>query len=130
SAAAVLALAGRDVVEALTVSVPRDAQRVVVTAEAAPEVESYIERHVRRALWIPGRPAVSAEAPPARGVLRYAVAPEGGKAELLATLVAGGAVELPALVSCRTPASAAAAADALELRGFGAGSPEPGSGAG
>lgn len=126
SAAAVLALSGRDVVEALTVSVPREAQRVVVTAEATQEVESYVERHVRRALWIPGRPGVSEEAPAARGALRYAVAPEGAKAELLAELVASGAVRLPALLHCRTPASAAAASAALELRGFRAGASEPG----
>src|SRR5690554_1199799 len=126
SASAVLALSGREVVEALTVSVPREAQRVVVTAEATAEVESYVERHVRRALWIPGRPVVAEEAPVARGVLGYAVAPEGGKAELLAGLVASGAVSLPAALHCRTPASAAAASEALELRGFLASDPEPG----
>ena len=125
SASVVLALAGHEVVEALTISVPREAQRVVVTAEATPEVESYVERHVRRALWIPGRPAVAEEAPPPRGVLSYAVAPEGGKAELLAALVAGGAVSLPAALYCRTAATAAAAREALELRGFRATEPEP-----
>src|SRR5690554_3094559 len=126
SASAVLVLSGREVVEALTVSVPREAQRVVVTAEATPEVESYVERHVRRALWIPGRPAVAEETPAVRGVLGYAVAPEGGKAELLAALVANGAVRLPAALHCRTGASAVAAREALELRGFHAGDPEPG----
>lgn len=126
SASVVLALSGNDVIEALTVSLPREAQRVVVTAEATPQVESYIERHVRRALWIPGRPVVTEEVPPPRGVLSYAVAPEGGKAELLAGLVAGGRVNLPAAVHCRAPASAAAAREALELRGFRASDPEPG----
>lgn len=126
SASAVLALSGREVVESLTISVPREAQRVVVTAEATPEVESYVERHVRRALWIPGRPAVAEETPAARGVLGYAVAPEGGKAELLAALVANGAVPLPAALHCRTGASAVAAREALELRGFHTSDPEPG----
>src|SRR5690606_11588862 len=126
SASAVLALSGREVVEALTVSVPREAQRVVVTAEATPEVESYVERHVRRALWIPGRPTVAAETAAPRGVLGYAVAPEGGKAELLAELVAGGAVSLPATLHCGTSAKAAAAREALELRGFLTSDPEPG----
>src|SRR5690606_36301915 len=126
SASVMLALSGNDVIEALTVSLPREAQRVVVTAEATPQVESYIERHVRRALWIPGRPVVTEEVPPPRGVLSYAVAPEGGKAELLAGLVAGGRVNLPAAVHCRAPASAAAAREALELRGFRASDPEPG----
>jgi ATP-dependent RNA helicase DeaD len=128
SAAAVFALGFRDMVETLMVSVPRDAQRVVVTAEATPDVESYVERHVRRALWIPGRPAVGVEAAPTRGVLRYAVAPDGREAEALAELIASGAVRLPAAVHCRTRAAAEAAANALELRGFAPGVVEAGLG--
>src|SRR5690606_36818935 len=48
------------------------------------------------------------------------------KAELLAALVANGEVPLSAALHCRTGASAVAAREALELRGFHTSDPEPG----
>jgi ATP-dependent RNA helicase DeaD len=119
--AAVLLETAGDAVEALASAAGRAAQRVVVTGSVNPAVEDFVERHARRALWIPARPA---DAPPQRAPrddaperrrLRYAVLPDSRKLEAVGTVVGGAAAG--ARVYCRTEARATDVAAALEVRG-------------
>ncbi|HEX7049685.1 MAG TPA: DEAD/DEAH box helicase [Longimicrobiales bacterium] len=122
--AALFEFGAQEAIETLTTSIPRESQRVVATAEATADVESYIERHVRRALRIPaGRAEGPAE--PER-TIEYAVAPESAKLDTLAILLADREPTAETVVCCRNAERAAAVADALALRGFPAGTPGAG----
>ncbi|HEX7119545.1 MAG TPA: DbpA RNA binding domain-containing protein [Longimicrobiales bacterium] len=113
------ALDAQEAVEALTDSTPREAQRVVVTAEHTPAVADYVERHVRRALHIPPIPTeVEATARPEKRPLRYATADDAGKTGVLAAYLARREAAGPVAIYCRTGARAMAVAEALALRGF------------
>ncbi|MBI4409061.1 MAG: DEAD/DEAH box helicase [Gemmatimonadetes bacterium] len=108
-----------DALETVTASVPREAQRVVASAQLTGAAQDYVERHVRRAFHIPPRPAEAPVPPPAPvGTVRYAVVGEPDRLEFLARLLASeaGARRL----FCRTQARARALADGLEVRGFSA----------
>ncbi|HEX7120268.1 MAG TPA: DEAD/DEAH box helicase [Longimicrobiales bacterium] len=114
-----IALDAQDAVEALTNSTPRDAQRIVATAERTDAVDDYIERHVRRALHIPPTPTeVEATAPAEKRPLRYAIAGAELKTDGLAAFLARRDAPGPVAVYCRTGARAQMLADELALRGF------------
>lgn len=122
-ASAIFSLGGEEAVEMVTGLIPREAQRVVVSAELTQAVEGYAERHVRRALTIPPVPVEEpevAEAPLPRPV-DYAVIPEAGKLEAVAWLLSTQAAGRAAVVYCRSERRAGDVADALMLRGFGGG---------
>jgi ATP-dependent RNA helicase DeaD len=120
-ASAIFALSGQAAVETVISLVPRDAQRIIVTAEVTGEVEDYAERHLRRALRIPPvsveEPVPPAEVQPPRR-LDYQVVAEWEKLEAAAALlVAGEPGRLP-VVYCRSERRVEEVADALRLRGF------------
>jgi ATP-dependent RNA helicase DeaD len=117
---AVLPLHGDAVLETLMASVPRDAQRVVTTAERTREADRFADAMVRRAIHWPARPAApgpAADAAPA-GHLSYLVVPEAGKLDALARLLSRPRDRRPVVV-VRTVARARAVAAELALRGYG-----------
>jgi ATP-dependent RNA helicase DeaD len=103
--------------------VPRDAQRVVVTAEVGPAVEDYTERHLRRALRIPPVPVeVPGERVPAQAEpsprLDYQIVAEWEKEKAAAALLARAEAGRKRVVYGRSEVRVAEIADALTLRGF------------
>lgn len=126
-ASAIFALSGQGAVETLTSLVPRDAQRVVVTAEVGAAVTDYVERHLRRAMRIPPVPVEEPGAPvEVQPLLRleYQVVAEWEKVEATAALLAHGEPGRLPVVYCRSERRAGEVADALQLRGFQLASPE------
>lgn len=125
-ASTILSLGGGEALETLMVSVPREAQRVVTSADLSDAVEEYVERHVRRAFQIPPRPVEEPEAPEPepKGSVGYVVATEGEKLSRVAELLAGPAGSQRVVLYCRTAARAAAVADGLAIRGFAVGAAE------
>ena len=76
----------------LFTALPREGQRVFVAGAFAGELERLVESHARKALHFPPRPAIGEEersaTPSVIGTVRYAVAQNGAKLELLARLAA------------------------------------------
>lgn len=99
--------------------VPRDAQRVVTSAQLDGAAERFIDAQVRRALTVPARPADPSDAPQAEpvGQLGYLVLAESEKPEMLARLVEG--VEGDALVYVRSDGRAGDVRAELSRRGVG-----------
>jgi ATP-dependent RNA helicase DeaD len=122
------ALGGWEALETLFDHVPRDAQRVVVTAETTEGIEDLAARRVKRALRYPVEPASPdrhAPEPEAVGVVGYVPVREQEKVATVARLLGGGSAA--PVLHCRTAERAAALAEALALRGFAVGDPgEPG----
>jgi ATP-dependent RNA helicase DeaD len=120
-ASSIFALSGQGAVETLTSLVPRDAQRVVVTAEVDAAITDYVERHLRRALRIPPvpveEPGSRVEVEPAHR-LEYQVVAEWEKVEAAAVLLARREPGRLPVVYCRSERRAAEVADLLQLRGF------------
>lgn len=120
-------LVGLEPVEQALDYVPKDAQRVVAALPLTDEVSDFVERHVLRAVMIPGRaadPDASAPSSPHRGSVRFRVAVDAPEAATLATvaeLLDGGARHV--LVYCRSDDRAADVGDYLTLRGYAAGAP-------
>jgi ATP-dependent RNA helicase DeaD len=109
-----------DELATLVALVPREAQRVVTTAELDGEIERFVEAHARRALTVPARaadPAMSAPRETA-GQIGYLVVAEAGKTAMLARLIDG--VEGDALVYVRTAARAELVQGELGRRGVSA----------
>jgi ATP-dependent RNA helicase DeaD len=118
-AADALALGAGSALETLITLVPRDAQRIVASAELTPEVEKFIEAHVRKALTVPARPAApprGGAAPESAGQIGYMVVEESAKPEVLARLLAS--VDDDALVFTRTAARAERVQGELARRGI------------
>lgn len=116
-----------DEVDALVELIPRDAQRVVITATASDAVDDLIDRRVKRALRFPAEPAIEGGAPsvPPEGAASYVLASEGEKLELLCAQLRGReAGSPPPIVFCRSDERAAAVAEQLAIRGFLVGGPE------
>jgi ATP-dependent RNA helicase DeaD len=107
-----------DALGTLATLVPRDAQRVVTTAELDGAAERFIEAHVRRALTIPPRPADPAQTPAQEptGQVGYIVVAESEKAELAARLLEGAEGDI--LLFARTAARAERVNAELERRGI------------
>jgi ATP-dependent RNA helicase DeaD len=117
--AAILVMFGRDSLAPLAASLPRDAQRVIITGDLNKDVSDFVEGHVRRALSIPSRPADARQAglpEPPIGTVAYAVVPESEKIDVVGEMLSG-AKETPVIV-CRTDERASELAEALPIRGF------------
>lgn len=118
-ASAVAELGSGEPVETLTLSLPRDAQRVLLSAEFSEAVEDYIERHVRRALRIPSRSETAEGAGRAGGgAVGYIVVDEAARPAVASDLILSRSGARPPVVYCRTEPRADALAEDLGLRGF------------
>ena len=118
-AAGVFALNGEIALETLVPLVPRDAQRIVTSAEITTDIERFIESHVRKALTIPARPAAPPRVPEAvdpAGQIGYMIVEDSAKPEVLARLLES--VEDDALVFTRTAARAERVLRDLSRRGI------------
>lgn len=119
-------LGGLGGVEEVLGFVPKEGQRVVTALPVTPGVEDLVERHVRRAVTVPARPADPSLAapPPSRGVLRYRVVAEPkdeGTLAVVAELLGGEARHV--LLYCRSEDRAADLGDYLTLHGYVSGAP-------
>lgn len=120
-ASAIHELGQLEALETLLDHLPRDAQRVLLSATMSPPVEDLADRRVKRALRYPAEPAIPEPAAPApvEGQVGYIVVPDAQKLELLARALGGrepgGA---PPVLFCRTDERAATIAEALTIRGF------------
>jgi len=121
-ASSIFSLDGGEELETLVTLVPRDAQRVVITAEIGGAVEEFVERHLRRALRIPPIPVeVPEEAPAEERPIRrvdYQVVIEGEKLQAAAQLIAAAEPGRLPVVYCRSAARAEMVAAELALRGY------------
>lgn len=128
-ASAILSLGGGEALEMLVSLVPRDAQRVVVTAELGGEVDGFVERHLRRALRFPPVPhevpGAFVEEQPVRR-LEYQVVAESEKLRATSTLISAAEPGRLPVVYARTPARSEEVAAELSLRGHATRSPAEG----
>ncbi|MGH7447318.1 MAG: DbpA RNA binding domain-containing protein, partial [Longimicrobiales bacterium] len=118
-AAGIFTLNGGGTLETLAPLVPRDAQRVITSAELTGEIERFIESHVRKALTVPARPAAPPRTPEtvaSAGQIGYMMIEESAKPEVLARLLAS--VEDDALVFTRTAVRAERVLRDLSRRGI------------
>jgi ATP-dependent RNA helicase DeaD len=115
-------LGGLGPVEEVIDFLPRDGQRVVTSLPVTPAVEDFVERHARRAMSLPSRPAEGSAASPDRGRLRYRILPEPmeeGILETVSEILASDARHV--LLFCRSEDRAADVGDYLALHGFASG---------
>jgi ATP-dependent RNA helicase DeaD len=113
-----LTLNYQDTLDTLLPTVPREAQRVLVTSELSPAVEKMAEAHLRKALHVPARPALPQEhsaAPPAFTV-DYYVAPAVRERQAVAEQVARAGEGC--VVYCRTRTDSEHMGEELSLRGL------------
>jgi ATP-dependent RNA helicase DeaD len=126
-------LFGREAIESLLVTVPREAQRIIVAESASSEVDDFVERHVRRALHVPPRSIAdraagpAARAPVPSNVLGYLIVSEIEKTATVAALLSTEPSNRNRLLFCRTPLVADRVLSELSLRGFQARPVESGS---
>jgi ATP-dependent RNA helicase DeaD len=120
-AAAICDLGEAVPLDALLDLVPRDAQRIVLSAGFTAEVEDMVERRVKRALRYPAEPALPDELPtPLVGKIGYVLIAGREKLDVLARQLSGSKGEggPPPVIFCRTDERAAALAEQLSIRGF------------
>ncbi len=119
-ASALLGLGQLEQVDALMDLIPRDAQRVLISAGLPAAVEDLVERRLKRALRYPAEPAIPglAERPEAEGVVGYVVVREEAKLALLAAQLGRREQGSPPIIFCRGDERAADLAEALTVRGF------------
>lgn len=115
--------------DTLVAATPRDAQRIMISAEFGTQVEGFLEGRVRRALRIPSRAADAGAPPQTVGRCQYVVATEADKLATVAELVANRDGRQPALIFGRTAAGAGDVGAELALRGLRPGSAESPQGA-
>ncbi|HEX2167532.1 MAG TPA: DEAD/DEAH box helicase, partial [Longimicrobiales bacterium] len=118
-AAGVFALDGAAALETLVPLIPRDAQRVMTSAELTGDIERFIEAHVRKALTVPARAAAPPRAPEpvaSAGQIGYMIVEESSKPDVLARLLES--VEDDALVFTRTALRAERVLRDLARRGI------------
>ena len=107
-----------DTLEVLLEASPSGAQRVLLTARLDAATESFIERHVRKAMNIPSRPVeVQEDQPEPFVTVEYVLAPEGDKVAASAELIAATEAAEVAVI-CRTAARAQRVASELGARGM------------
>lgn len=116
-ASAIFGLGGGEALETVTGGTPKEAQRVLLTAERTPAVEGWIEGHARRARQL--LPAEAVEPLTGATIEHFAGPPESWIRVLTSTLdaVASKGVER-SVIHCRREHEAEALADALVVRGF------------
>jgi ATP-dependent RNA helicase DeaD len=120
-ASTIASLGHLDLVDGLLDLVPRDAQRVLISAALTAAVEDLVERRVKRALRYPPEPALPERGPvaPALGVIGYVVTAESAKLDLLAEQLARREEGTsPPIIFCRNDERAAELAERLSMRGF------------
>jgi ATP-dependent RNA helicase DeaD len=118
---AMLSLGYEQSIETLLSTIPRDAQRVIISSELTAGVEKLVEAHARKALHVPARPAVPSDVPipTTPGVqLEYRVASPPEAAQALA-LLASRAPTSP-VVFVRSEQFRDQLKDELSLRGIAA----------
>jgi ATP-dependent RNA helicase DeaD len=120
-AAEIESLGGWEALETLFDHVPRDAQRIIITAQATDAVDDLASRRVKRAIRYPTTAADPASQEPAAepsATVGYVPVPERDKLDTLARTLGGGAGGEPPVVYCRTDERAAHVSEVLSLRGF------------
>lgn len=110
-----LTLGEEPALDAVLPTIPREAQRIIITSELTPAVEKMVEAHARKALHVPGRPAVPdvAPAPAASTTIEYRVVAPSQLVDQAAQLLNAGAAKS---VFCRTRVLAERLRDELALR--------------
>jgi ATP-dependent RNA helicase DeaD len=114
-----VALGAREALDTLITSVPREAQRVVITSDVNKDVTDFVERHARRALSIPSRaasPGHGAHQATQTVTVEYGIASQSDKIDLVAAIISSA--KQPPILTARTDNAAAALAETLTLRGF------------
>lgn len=119
-------LGGLPRVEETLSFIAKDGQRVVTALPVTPAIDDFVERHLRRAMTLPARPAdpATAASVPSRGSLHYRVIPEPKEEGVLATVAQILATDVRhVLLFCRSEDRAADLGDYLNLHGYVAGAP-------
>ena len=119
-AAEIESVGGWEALETLFDHVPRDAQRIIVTAQTTEAVDDLAGRRVKRAIRYPATaadPRSQEAAPEPSATVGYVPVAERDKLDTLARILGGGADE-PPVVHCRTDERAAQVSETLTLRGF------------
>jgi ATP-dependent RNA helicase DeaD len=114
-----LSLGQADALESLMQSVPRDAQRILISSEINSTVDKFVEAHARKALHVPSRPFVQdrhASAPTPSVYLEYRVLNGAAAREAVAHAVADS--EKPVVVFSRHETDRASLDEELKLRGL------------
>lgn len=119
-AAEIESVGGWEALETLFDHVPRDAQRIIVTARQTDAVDDLASRRVKRAIRYPATaadPASQEPVPAPTATVGYVPVAERDKADVLARILGGGG-GAPPVVYCRTDERAAQLSESLSLRGF------------
>jgi superfamily II DNA/RNA helicase len=119
-AAEIESVGGWEALETLFDHVPRDAQRIIITAQNSDAVDDLASRRVKRAIRYPATaadPKSQEPTPEPTATVGYVPVPERDKLDTLARLLSGGGGE-PPVVHCRTDERAAHVSEMLTLRGF------------
>jgi ATP-dependent RNA helicase DeaD len=108
-----------EALETILEAAPTEAQRILVTARFDRQIDGLIERHVRKAMTIPPRPAEETAPATTGGAVRYMLAPEREKtAAAMAALPVPGETDVAEIaLVCRTPARAEGLSAELAARG-------------
>lgn len=111
-----------EALETLLEAVPAEAQRILATSRFGEPVDGLIERHVRKAMTIPPRPADDAEAAaaPIEAPVGYMVVPERDKTAAVVALLSDPTATEVAVV-CRDQARADVMSRELGARGVAVG---------
>lgn len=110
---------GWDEVDAVLDLVPRDAQRVLVSAAFPRDIQDLADRRVKRALQYPSEAALPEDrATPTEGSINYVLVRRGEKLDVLVRQLAGAKGEVPPVIFSRTDERAASLAEQLATRGF------------
>jgi ATP-dependent RNA helicase DeaD len=110
--------------EKILSAVPSEAQRIAVSLPVNEQVQSFVDRHLRRATHVPPRLTEDGGGDIRRGTVEFSLVREDRIAETadhVARLLSGGSRHV--LVFCRTEDRAADLGDLLDLRGFRSGYP-------
>jgi ATP-dependent RNA helicase DeaD len=119
-AAEIESIGGWEALETLFDHVPRDAQRIIITAQTSDAVDDLASRRVKRAIRYPATaadPKSQEPTPEPTATVGYVPVSERDKLDTLARILSGGGGE-PPVVHCRTDERAALVSETLTLRGF------------
>ncbi len=106
-------------VETILDHIPRDTQRVLLSARIGADIEDTVERRIKKALRYPDEPAVTPDQiEPNVGSLAYVVVAGRQKVEVLARQLSGDKGEVPPVLFCRSDERAAELAEQMAHRGF------------
>jgi ATP-dependent RNA helicase DeaD len=119
-AAEIESIGGWEALETLFDHVPRDAQRIIITAQTSDAVDDLASRRVKRAIRYPATaadPKSQEPTPEPTATVGYVPVSERDKLDTLARILSGGGGQ-PPVVHCRTDERAALVSETLTLRGF------------